>query len=835
MLLGLILFAAASGCLEGKHRPFADEPVGALSDDPLGSSSESPASPTGSSSNEFPPAIGGLDGNENSLSGAAAPCDGDPASCPASTDIGADPACVPTGPRDCSSDLDNDCDGQPDNVADEICPCVPGSVQACEEHPGLDGRGPCRAGLQTCFLDEATLTSAWGPCEGSVGPGEQDSCTIAGDDTDCDGAPNSGCSCVEGETQDCGPNTTNGICRNGTSTCTNGAFGQCEGAVFPAARDSCEVLGDDSNCNGTPSEGCSCVNGETQPCGPDTDTGNCQRGTRTCVDGAFGQCVGAIFAAPRDSCTVRGDDANCNGVPNDGCACIGNETRTCGPSTDVGNCQFGTQTCANGAFGQCVGAVSPAASDSCTTRGDDANCNGVPNDGCGCVDGETRPCGPATDAGICQRGTQTCVNGSFGQCVGAVFAAARNCGSQQDNDCDGLPDNTIDNVCSCAIGQTRACNTHPGFDGVGPCRAGQQTCVAGANNSSSSFGTCTGAVGPAAADSCTQLNNDANCNGRGNDGCQCIGTETRSCGTNTGNCQAGTQTCSNGVLGPCVGEIRPAASDSCSIADDDANCNGVVNDNCGECLIGETQPCGATNTNTGQCNIGTQTCANGQFGQCVGEVPRRSRDCNSSLDNDCDGRADNIIDNVCREPLGSQCQSSTECASGFCVDGVCCAERCNGDCESCNQAGQCVADPPRTACAPQFSQHFICDGLGRGNSRCQNPTVSCGSQSCPVNNETTCCYGGATGNIAPFCGSRADCQTNSGGVFESQVDCDSVNDCQTGEVCCSVSASTSQIFCGTPGGCVNSPVSSASQICGSPGPPPFGSVSQTLFPGFVCR
>jgi len=40
--------------------------------------------------------------------------------------------------------------------------------------------------------------------------------------------------------------------------------------------------------------------------------------------------------------------------------------------------------------------------------------------------------------------------------------------------------------------------------------------------------------------------------------------------------------------------------------------------------------------------------------------------------------------------LGIECASSMDCASGFCVDSVCCdtsVENCNGDCEACNLAG----------------------------------------------------------------------------------------------------------------------------------------------------
>lgn len=55
--------------------------------------------------------------------------------------------------RDCRSELDNDCDGQPDN---QSCECPAGSTRSC-------GPGPC-AGLQTCQLSADASSTAWGPC-----------------------------------------------------------------------------------------------------------------------------------------------------------------------------------------------------------------------------------------------------------------------------------------------------------------------------------------------------------------------------------------------------------------------------------------------------------------------------------------------------------------------------------------------------------------------------------------------------------------------------------------------------------------------------------------------
>jgi hypothetical protein len=88
----------------------------------------------------------------------------------------------------------------------------------------------------------------------------------------------------------------------------------------------------------------------------------------------------------------------------------------------------------------------------------------------------------------------------------------RNCASPLDNDCDGRPDDSLDQRCSCVPGSVRECDVHPGKDGVGVCRAGTQTCVLGAPPSTSSYGPCSGSVGPT-TDDCNADGLDNDCDG----------------------------------------------------------------------------------------------------------------------------------------------------------------------------------------------------------------------------------------------------------------------------------------------------------------------------------
>ena len=105
--------------------------------------------------------------------------------------------------------------------------------------------------------------------------------------------------------------------------------------------------------------------------------------------------------------------------------------------------------------------------------GIDNNCDGMidNNDAC-CSAGQTRPCGPSNNTGICTMGTSLCNNGVFGSCQGAVFPSAEVCGDGLDNDCDGQ----VDNGCSasaCGEGEiTSPCICEGSLRGSGYCCSG---------------------------------------------------------------------------------------------------------------------------------------------------------------------------------------------------------------------------------------------------------------------------------------------------------------------------------------------------------------------------
>lgn len=345
-----------------------------------------------------------------------------------------------------------------------------------------------------------------------------------------------------------------------------------------------------------------CAEGATESCGPASEEGVCRFGTRTCAEGLWGECVGAVLPSARNCASA--EDNDCDGqadnMVDDTCRCPAQGTQACDPHPGLdgkGQCQPGQQECILAAdglssdWGPCSGSIGPSDADSCSVMGNDADCDGVPNGGCDCIEGTTVPCGPSTDLGICQRGTSTCVNGAFGACEGAVFSSARDCSSTLDNDCNGLPDNTIDATCACAIGSNQACGAHPGRDGNGACRAGTQQCQAAAGNASSRFGVCTDSVGPAQRDSCAELGDDADCDGVRNGGCQCIaGGGNAPCAADPNNSRCSPQ----GTCVPCQGD-----GDCSLVSGGRAQCvaGQCVAARCGDGILATGEACDDGNTN----------------------------------------------------------------------------------------------------------------------------------------------------------------------------------------------------------------------------------------------
>jgi len=379
---------------------------------------------------------------------------------------------TPSGTDTCANNLDDNCNG----YVDEGCACVPGTVIPC----GPANVGECHKGNQTCspggvwiqscvnavypasevcdgkdnncngVADDGlgNVTCGIGACYKSIAacsggvpqtctpgqPAANDTCGNGIDDN-CDGVIDDGCGCVpknetcNGIDDNCDTFIDNGIapmncsmykgiCSVGAQTCQGGAWTGCP---FPQS-EICNGL--DDNCDGTVDEGCPCISGQNYTCGPANSTGECKLGNSACISGVFGNCTGAVYPAAE---TCDGKDNDCNGAADDSIAPV-----NCNLSK-FGICAIGFESCANGTFAGC-----PLQQvETCNSIDDD--CDGIVDNGCVCVPGTTQPCGPTTEAGICKKGIDTCVNGSWSNtCAGAVYPGTEACGNGVDEDCNGV-------------------------------------------------------------------------------------------------------------------------------------------------------------------------------------------------------------------------------------------------------------------------------------------------------------------------------------------------------------------------------------------------------------
>ena len=204
--------------------------------------------------------------------------------------------------------------------------------------------------------------------------------------------------------------------------------------------------------------------------------------------------------------------------------------------------------------------------------------------------------------------------------------------------------------------------------------------------------------------------------------------------------------------GSCTAGVQTAAG----------TCNGQ-----GTCIAGATQSCapnvciGAT---CGQACTADNQCAAGSF---------------------CDA-------NKCvqKKAAAAPCNGNNQCASSFCVDGVCCDSACGTMCFACNVAGKigtCTAAPagqdPRNQCPAEAQTSCGRAGGCNGSGACRQWPAGtvCAPGSCTSGSEIAPrqCNGGGTCLAGP----TRDCSPYVCGAGACATTCSSSADCQIGRPC----------------------------------------------------
>ena len=377
--------------------------------------------------------------------------------------------------------------------------------------------------------------------------------------------------------------------------------------------------GDGRGAPGTPMYACAAPTGYA----PSDD--DCDDACATCFPGGTETCNGRD-----DDCDATVDDGVATSfyrdADGDGYGLVGMTMASCAPpdgyATIAGDCNDADMSIRPGIAEICDGTI-------------DHNCNGVPDPvDCMCTNGATQPCSGGTDVGPCNRGLQTCSGGTWGACVGRVDPGTETCNGA-DDDCDDSTDEGVQSTYyrdadgdgrGTTATSMRACSAPTGY-------------VTSSDDCNDSCATCY----PGRAETCDSLNND--CDAATDEGVTTTyyadadgdsygvtGMSRAACARPTGYAAASGD-CNDGDM-----SIRPGAAELCD-GTIDHDCDSIADlmDGC-TCINGSTQAC-AGGTDTGPCARGTQTCASGAWGTCVGRVDPGTETCNSS-DDDCDGTTD---------------------------------------------------------------------------------------------------------------------------------------------------------------------------------------------------
>lgn len=581
-------------------------------------------------------------------------------------------------------------------------------------------------------------------------------------------------------------------CANSQGTCSNVAKLSTDNAPACSGNNACDGAG-----------ACKEANGQTCSAASECASGNCIDG-RCCESSCTDSCKSCGNAAGTCTSNVAKGSTDANASP----ACNGNNVcdgaGTCKKANGQSCGSDGTQ-CASGfcADGKCCDSACDGECNECS----DGSCSVMSAGSIG-----SPSCAPYACNGSSAACPESCANDN--SCAADHYCKQGTCtpdeavgaACDRDKQCSGNH-NCVDGFC-CDSACTGACNA-----------------CSNAKKGAGADGTCGAIVdgaaprAPGCALGASKCLADGKCNGQG--ACRAFAPNTTGCGAGTvctnnavsgqlcdglGNCQAGggSQPCAPAL---CVGG---ACNTSCT-GNDDCHaagfCAGTV---CAE-KLNDGESCGADDEcQNGHCVDGV-CCNNACEGACqscstgVCEL-REAGDLGgpSCAPFVCDGISElcpdsctsdevcvdtffcKLSDNLCQpRENGTPCTDDDQCPERFCVDGVCCGEACDGQCEHCDATGACVATEgaplgERDACAGHVDCAGSCDG--RDRTQCTGAKAegtACGAASCSANIATL----GACDASSECRETSTDCDPYVCGDTSCKTSCAKDGDCKAGFSC----------------------------------------------------